>query len=235
MKSKLSWLEAPLLLAPFIVLAIYWQQLPARVPMHWNLNGEVNRWAPKLPGLFLLPLLIVGLVALLHFLPRLDPKLQKTDGVQGRMGTGLAATRLAMLLLLDIIFYMQIAVSLGWEVNVVRVVVVATLVFFAIIGNYLGTPGELFRRNPHALDIGGSANLASDASPRGSPGVLRRARPPYPRILPQDDRLHGGLRRRSARARRLGIRLFLALLAEAASPFMTARSQAGQLPSRVLR
>jgi uncharacterized membrane protein len=139
MKSKLSWLEAPLLLAPFIVLAIYWQQLPARVPMHWNLNGEVNRWAPKLPGLFLLPLLIVGLVALLHFLPRLDPKLQKTDGVQGRMGTGLAATRLAMLLLLDIIFYMQIAISLGWEVNVVRVVVVATLVFFAIIGNYLGT------------------------------------------------------------------------------------------------
>jgi uncharacterized membrane protein len=139
MKSKLSWLEAPLLLAPFIVLAIYWQQLPARVPMHWNLNGEVDRWAPKLSGLLLLPLLAVGLVALLHFLPRLDPKLQKTDGVQGRMGTGLAATRLGMLLLLNIIFYMQIAVSLGREVNVVRVVVVATLVFLAIIGNYLGT------------------------------------------------------------------------------------------------
>ena len=139
MKSKLSWLEATLLLAPFVLLATYWRELPARVPVHWNLSGKVNLWAPKAPGLFLLPLLAVGLVALLHFLPRLDPKLQKTHGLQGRMGAALAVTRLGMLLLLNIIFSIQIAVSLGWKANVVRIVVVATLVFCAIIGNYLGT------------------------------------------------------------------------------------------------
>ena len=42
MKTRLSWLEVILLAAPFLALASYWNDLPARVPVHWDLSGQIN-------------------------------------------------------------------------------------------------------------------------------------------------------------------------------------------------
>ncbi len=47
MKNKLAWLEVGLLIAPFVVLVVLWNQLPARVPIHWNLRGEIDGWLRK--------------------------------------------------------------------------------------------------------------------------------------------------------------------------------------------
>jgi uncharacterized membrane protein len=46
------------LVLPVIWLAMHWSQIPARVPMHWNLQGRVNGIGPKsvlwmLPGIAL--------------------------------------------------------------------------------------------------------------------------------------------------------------------------------------
>lgn len=138
MKSKLNWLEAALLSAPFLVLAFYWNDLPARVPTHWNLRGEIDGWSSKTPGLFFVPLINLGMVTLLRVLPWFDPKLRRTSGEQGRMLPTLRIVRVALLALLDAIFYVQIAVSLGRNINGGRVLIACTLVFLAIIGNYLG-------------------------------------------------------------------------------------------------
>jgi uncharacterized membrane protein len=38
--------ELPLItivLLPFIYLAYIWNQLPDKVPMHWNIKGEIDR------------------------------------------------------------------------------------------------------------------------------------------------------------------------------------------------
>ncbi len=138
MKSKLNWLEAALLVAPFLALAFYWNDLPARVPTHWNLRGEIDGWSSKTPGVFLIPLINLGMVALLRALPWLDPKLRRSADAQGRMLPTLRVIRLALLALLDAIFYVQIAVSLGRNINGGRVLIACTLVFLAILGNYLG-------------------------------------------------------------------------------------------------
>ena len=47
MKTKLDWLEVALLTAPLVALAIYWNDLPGRVPIHWDLRGQINGWATK--------------------------------------------------------------------------------------------------------------------------------------------------------------------------------------------
>ena len=138
MKSKLNWLEAALLVAPFLALAFYWNDLPARVPIHWNLRGEIDGWSSKTPGVFLIPLINLGMVALLRALPWLDPKLRRSADAQGRMLPTLRVIRLALLALLDAIFYVHIAVSLGRNINGGRVLIACTLVFLAILGNYLG-------------------------------------------------------------------------------------------------
>lgn len=69
--------ELPILgfvLLPFVYLAYLWNSLPKKVPMHWNLKGEIDDWGSKysLVGLiFLLPVLTYVLMLLI---PKIDTK-----------------------------------------------------------------------------------------------------------------------------------------------------------------
>lgn len=137
MKNKLNWLEAALLVAPLIALAILWKDLPERVPIHWNLRGEIDGWGPKSFGLLITPLTSLGIIALLHFLPLLDPKLRRSAGEPGRMQHVLGILRLALAAFFGAIFCVQIAAALGHPVAAGRIVPTATLLLLAVIGNYL--------------------------------------------------------------------------------------------------
>ncbi|MEO8044769.1 MAG: SdpI family protein [Spartobacteria bacterium] len=135
---KLSWLEVVLLAAPLIALAIYWDELPARVPIHWDLRGQIDRWANKTPGILIVPLTALGLTALLRILSWFDPKLRRTPGHESLMPAVLPILRIASLFLLNTVFFVQMATSLGHNVPSGRILMTCLLVFFVIMGNYLG-------------------------------------------------------------------------------------------------
>ncbi len=137
MKPKLSWLEIALLVAPFLALVISWNDLPARVPVHWNLHGEIDGWGAKTPGLLLLPLSALGVVALLRLLPRLDPKLRSASPEQGRMPAVLPILRLALAAFFTIVFFALFAAALGQAIAIPRIVLGSVLLLFAVMGNYL--------------------------------------------------------------------------------------------------
>jgi uncharacterized membrane protein len=62
---------------PAAYLAIIWQSLPAKVPMHYNLNGEVDRMGSKTELIFLLLVITavnIGTYLLLKNVHRIDPK-----------------------------------------------------------------------------------------------------------------------------------------------------------------
>jgi uncharacterized membrane protein len=59
----------PLQSVPFMVLAavsalvaLRWDELPSRVPVHWNLTGQVDRWMDRTPATVFAPLLSAGLM-----------------------------------------------------------------------------------------------------------------------------------------------------------------------------
>ena len=135
MKNKLNWLEATLLVAPLIALLALWNDLPARVPIHWNLRGEIDGWSSK-TFMLLLPLISLGIILLLHILPRFDPKLGHAAGGHGRMQSVLGILRLALAAFFGVIFWMQLAAALGHSVAAGRIVPAATLLLLATIGNY---------------------------------------------------------------------------------------------------
>jgi uncharacterized membrane protein len=54
-------------------LAVF-RALPAEVPTHWNLRGEVDDWMPRWPGAFVAPLIATLIVGLMLALPRIDPR-----------------------------------------------------------------------------------------------------------------------------------------------------------------
>ena len=54
MKFKLQK-ELPLFLIsilPALFLVYIWNDLPGRVPLHWDINGEVNRFGDKIELIF---------------------------------------------------------------------------------------------------------------------------------------------------------------------------------------
>ncbi len=139
MKAKLTWFEIILLAAPFVALALSWNEVPARIAIHWDLHGEVNGWAAKEFGLFLVPLLSLGIVALFHLVPRFDPRLRHTLQNDDRMSAVLPLLCVAVAAFSDVIFGLILAVALGHTIAVGRIVLVISLLLLAVMGNYLGT------------------------------------------------------------------------------------------------
>jgi uncharacterized membrane protein len=50
-----------------------WNRLPDQMASHWNINDEVDGYMPKFWGVFLLPLITLGLFLLFRVIPSVDP------------------------------------------------------------------------------------------------------------------------------------------------------------------
>jgi immunity protein, SdpI family len=138
MKNKLIWLEALLVIGPFIAVALLWNQVPDRIPIHWNIHGEIDGWAGKAVGLLFAPIIGFASVAFLHAVSWLDPKLRRNLKPGERMHGILQVLRVAAAGLFDVILLVQIVSALGRPLPTARVLIITILVFFAVIGNYLG-------------------------------------------------------------------------------------------------
>ncbi len=53
--------------------AALYSQLPDPMPSHWNAAGEVDGFMPKFQGVFLLPLMTLGIMLLFWVIPAIDP------------------------------------------------------------------------------------------------------------------------------------------------------------------
>jgi len=63
---------AGLIITFTLTIAIY-PTVPDRVVSHWNAAGQADGYMSKFWGLFLIPLIMTGFVALFAVLPRIDP------------------------------------------------------------------------------------------------------------------------------------------------------------------
>lgn len=74
---KIAWkVEVPqwiILAGMFAAAAIAWPHAPDRIPVHWNINGEIDRYGGRFEGLLLMPLVALGMYVLMLVLPRIDP------------------------------------------------------------------------------------------------------------------------------------------------------------------
>lgn len=69
--------EIPLLVMvaiPFVYLAYLWNSLPEKVPIHWNVKGEVDAWGGKEQLIVILLALPVLVYVLFLVIPIIDPK-----------------------------------------------------------------------------------------------------------------------------------------------------------------
>ena len=71
---KTEWFAVFLIIISFVAGFYFWPKLPAQVPTHWNLAGQVNGYSSALVSAFMLPLMMLILYFVFLVLPYFDPK-----------------------------------------------------------------------------------------------------------------------------------------------------------------
>jgi uncharacterized membrane protein len=79
---------------PFVYLAHRYPELPATVPIHYNLRGEADSWAPKIT-LWIIPFVLplLNLFMMHKFVPLLDfdNSIEKMGGKYEKLSSGIVA------------------------------------------------------------------------------------------------------------------------------------------------
>jgi uncharacterized membrane protein len=52
---------------------LLWNRLPDQMASHWDINDQVNGYLPKVWGVFLMPLIVLGMSVLFLIIPNIDP------------------------------------------------------------------------------------------------------------------------------------------------------------------
>lgn len=130
-----DWIILIILLAPFPFLAFTWDLFPESVPVHFNINGEPDNYAPKAVGLLGLPLVNIALYVFLQLIPSIDPKKKNFPLFEG----GYRAIRAVVHILLVFIFFVISAYTLGYKFDMSLTVTYAMVLMILLLGNYMSS------------------------------------------------------------------------------------------------
>jgi len=133
-KLKQDWLSWIIILAPFVMIITCWDRFPEQIPTHFGLDGKPDDYSGKAFGLFLLPGINIGLYLLLLVLPKIDP-LKKNYAL---FSDKLRRIRLILHTFFTFIFFITAFYSLGYQFNLSLLLLYGMLVFFMLLGNYMG-------------------------------------------------------------------------------------------------
>jgi len=129
--------ELPILaivLLPFIYLAFIWNELPNKVPMHWNIKGEIDRYGDKIE-LIIIPFLLPLLVYLIFLVvPKIDPK-NKLNKMGGKLNT----IKFLLTTFMSILALFIIYTAKNQSFTNPNYIVLLIGVLFIILGNYFKT------------------------------------------------------------------------------------------------
>jgi len=138
--TRLYWIASVLLVIGAAAASAWlYPRVPDQIPTHWNFKGEIDGYGAKSWGLFLLPAMMVPLLALFYFLPALSPKHFEVDAFR--------STYLYIMVLITGMFAYLHGVILyavwksthgGGSFDVGRPLLAGIFLFFALLGNVMG-------------------------------------------------------------------------------------------------
>lgn len=112
MTTKTTSILVLLLIAIAVIAgALLWNQLPEQMASHWNVNDEVDGTMPKFWGVFLMPLVVLGMFGLFITLPNMDPLKANIASFRGAFNLFIVLITVFMLY----IHGLTLAWSLGYQ------------------------------------------------------------------------------------------------------------------------
>ncbi len=128
---KVLIITSLVILLPILAGVILWDQLPARIPSHWNAVGEVDGWSSKTFAVFGMPLILLAFQWLCACATSADPKKKNhSDKI-----LHLVFWIIPVLNIVLSVFTYAAALGKGVPVDVLMPILFGVL--FIAIGNYL--------------------------------------------------------------------------------------------------
>lgn len=114
MTTKTSLIISFILIAiAAIVGLVLWNQLPDPMPSHWNAAGQVDGYMSRFWGVWLMPLMTLGITLLLAAIPAIDPLRANIAQFRSLYNAFIVGFVVYMLY----VYGLTLAASLGWQFN----------------------------------------------------------------------------------------------------------------------
>jgi uncharacterized membrane protein len=120
-----------IVLIPFAYLAYIWNSLPEKVPLHWNLKGEIDDWGSKYSLIGLVFLLPVLTYILMLVVPKIDPK-KRIEAMGGKY----YQFKFILVGFMSVLALVIIYISNNQKLSSPSMIVVLVGILFVFMGNY---------------------------------------------------------------------------------------------------
>lgn len=131
--KKLIALQVLMIAAVIASAVYYYPLLPSHMPIHWNINGQVDNYAPKGTAVWMMPILTILLFAGFFIFPRLDPNKDKYK----LFDTEWQIIRTGFVAFFAYMQFITIRASLLPGVNIMPLMFIGLGALFIMLGNYL--------------------------------------------------------------------------------------------------
>ena len=119
-----------IIILSFFIGIYFYPQMPDKMASHWNIKNEVDGYLPKFWGLFLMPLVSLGMYGLFIALPRIDPLRNNIEKFK-KYYFGFIFT---MVIFLFYIYILTIVANLGHEFDIGMFLIPGLSLLFFYIG-----------------------------------------------------------------------------------------------------
>jgi len=119
-----------IILLSFITGIYFYPQMPEKIASHWNVYGNVDGYMSKCFGLFLMPIISIGLFLLFILIPKIDPLKENIDKFKKYFDR-------FVILLMVYLFYVYLLTifwNIGIRFNMVRLMIPALGMLFYYSG-----------------------------------------------------------------------------------------------------
>lgn len=126
-----------ILLLGLVPLAFAWtvyDRVPDMIPSHYGLNGQPDDYSDKFVFILMMSAFNLGLPFLMKWMPAMDPRRENYR----KFSRFYELFRVVITLFLSGLFTMILLESLGYPIEISKVVMVGVGLLWMVIGNYLG-------------------------------------------------------------------------------------------------
>jgi uncharacterized membrane protein len=98
-----------MIIGAIVAGALLWNQLPDQMASHWDINDQVNGYMSKTWGVFMMPLVVLGMFVLFLVIPNIDP-------LKANIAKFREAFNLFIVLIVAFMLYIH-ALTLSWSLG----------------------------------------------------------------------------------------------------------------------
>ena len=131
---KNDWYLLVIILIPLAIALYLYPELPAKLPSHWNIYGEIDGYSSKPFAVWFFPLLNLGIYFMMIILPKIDPRRENYL----RFGKSYRIIRILLIIFLAILYLVTILAGLGYPVKVDLLVKLGVSLLLLVMGNVMG-------------------------------------------------------------------------------------------------